>query len=329
MKNSISVVIPTYAPDLNNISNTIQSVWDCSEQSNLDVEIIVVDNGPNPTKDLKSAVETLGCLYKYTDVVGANHARNLGASMSAGDILYFTDDDCILLEGCLDNILKVHQYGEFLVGGKVVLKYESAVPDWMCHSFESMLAKLDLTNDNLIGGTILDITDDPAKYIVSANMSIKRVVFNMMDGFDERHGYFGKTELAPNDELTLINNCRNSNMIRVVYTNSSVVEHIIPEERTTEEYFYKRYYGQGLADSRTTESSYKQMFPDSDLETVLTNTVLKKTLLSNWLPDIFQNSLEKKKFASKEAKRNFIRIFVNCTNQYIQAVKDYMEKSDG
>ena len=325
MKNSISVVIPTYAPDLNKISNTIQSVWDCSEKSNLDVEIIVVDNGPNPTQDLKSAVETLGGFYKYTDAVGANHARNLGASMSANDILYFTDDDCILLDGCLDNILKVHEYGEFLVGGKVVLKYESVVPDWMCYSFECMLAKLDLTKDNLIGGSVLDITNDPAKYIVSANMSIKRVVFNMLNGFDERHGYFGKTELAPNDEIALINNCRSSNMIRVVYTDSSVVEHIIPEERTTEEYFYKRYYGQGLADSRTTESSYKEMFPDSDLETILTNTVLKKALLSNWWSDIFQMSLDKKKFANKEAKRNFIRIFVNCSNSYIEAVQDYIK----
>lgn len=91
MSNNISVIIPGY-----NCAQTIhiclQSVFS-SDYS--DYEVIVVDD--NSSDDTGLIVEQFPCrLIKLPEHKGAGYARNIGAHTADGDILFFTDADCVL-----------------------------------------------------------------------------------------------------------------------------------------------------------------------------------------------------------------------------------------
>jgi hypothetical protein len=326
----ISVIIPTHEPNIGTITKTLKSIQRDIKHWKLIEDVIIVDNGPSHTPHLQNLVDQFGYKYVYTDKTGANHARNLGVSHASGNILFFTDDDCILDWDCLHDHHELHTNQNCVVGGKVNLKYEADPPQWMCSAFEHMLAKLDWTPTGIVGDTVLDITDDPGKYIVSANMSIGKAAFNLLGGFDERHGYSGKRILSPNDEMMLLHKCRESNCIKVLFTSSAEINHLIPKSRLTEEYFYKRYYGQGVADCNLAVCSefldkLDHPIDPKDYELIVTNTVLKQALCSSWFGDILEESLEKKGDIGKNETRELVKIYTNCVSYYIRGVRDFID----
>ena len=66
-------------------------------------EVIVVDNAPT-TDATRRLCDSLDVTYLLEPVAGASRARNLGIKASAGDLIAFTDDDCVVdpawLAGC-------------------------------------------------------------------------------------------------------------------------------------------------------------------------------------------------------------------------------------
>jgi|GEM_PF-163690 len=85
-----SVVIPTYArhQQLDRVMARL------SAQVEQDFEVIVVDQSDMPWPGRHRAFG-FPVVYCHTPVKGAVRARNTGASLAAGDILAFTDDDCL------------------------------------------------------------------------------------------------------------------------------------------------------------------------------------------------------------------------------------------
>jgi glycosyltransferase involved in cell wall biosynthesis/GT2 family glycosyltransferase len=85
-----SVVIPTYArhQQLDRVMARL------SAQVEQDFEVIVVDQSTTPWPGRHRAFG-FPVVYCHTPVKGAVRARNTGASLAAGDILAFTDDDCL------------------------------------------------------------------------------------------------------------------------------------------------------------------------------------------------------------------------------------------
>jgi GT2 family glycosyltransferase len=57
-------------------------------------EIIVVDNDPGEL-DCRDLVEAVGARYLREDRRGLDHARTTGLEAAAGDLVAFTDDDCV------------------------------------------------------------------------------------------------------------------------------------------------------------------------------------------------------------------------------------------
>jgi glycosyltransferase involved in cell wall biosynthesis len=64
------------------------------------LEIIVVDNDPD-REDCQAEVERAGLRYLREDRRGLDNARNAGLSAARGDVVLFTDDDCVPPEGWL------------------------------------------------------------------------------------------------------------------------------------------------------------------------------------------------------------------------------------
>jgi glycosyltransferase involved in cell wall biosynthesis len=95
----MSVIIPC-----RNVEKTIglclESVFACADSN---FEVIVVDDAS--TDGSRAIIENAPCTLVRLEVhAGAGAARNIGAAKSRGDILFFTDADCILPQDLLKNI---------------------------------------------------------------------------------------------------------------------------------------------------------------------------------------------------------------------------------
>ena len=64
------------------------------------LEVIVVDNDPGE-EDSRDRVEAAGLRYVREDRRGLDNGRNAGIRAARGDIVLFTDDDCVLSPGWL------------------------------------------------------------------------------------------------------------------------------------------------------------------------------------------------------------------------------------
>jgi glycosyltransferase involved in cell wall biosynthesis len=58
-------------------------------------EVIVVDNAPPPGRDCRALVDRAGARYVREDAPGLNNARRAGVAASTGELVAFTDDDCL------------------------------------------------------------------------------------------------------------------------------------------------------------------------------------------------------------------------------------------
>ncbi len=106
----ISVIIPTYNRS-EKLKKCIDSIL-VQDFSKKKYEIIVVDdcsndNSINILKDFELQNQNLK--YKVLSKrKGPGNARNLGVEFSSGDILVFTDSDCILDKNYLNTVLELH-----------------------------------------------------------------------------------------------------------------------------------------------------------------------------------------------------------------------------
>lgn len=102
MKKNISVVVPTFNSS-RTLINTIQA---CLQQDypKGELEVIVVDDGS--TDDTKEKVGDLPVVYLYQRNSGPAAARNTGWRQARGEIIFFTDADCIPQEGWVSKLLR-------------------------------------------------------------------------------------------------------------------------------------------------------------------------------------------------------------------------------
>jgi len=105
----ISIIIPTHnrSHDLKMCINNI-----LKQKINEELELIIVDDGS--TDQTKKIVMSLCKKHKHLkylrqDNKGPAAARNLGAKIAKGDIICFTDDDCIPDKDWIKSVLRAHK----------------------------------------------------------------------------------------------------------------------------------------------------------------------------------------------------------------------------
>jgi glycosyltransferase involved in cell wall biosynthesis len=101
MEKKISIVVPNY-----NGADTIGECLTAAFASKYnDFEVVVVDDcsGDNSVEIIKKFPCKLICLEKRS---GTSRARNIGAQNSTGDVIFFTDADCLVQEDTLSIINK-------------------------------------------------------------------------------------------------------------------------------------------------------------------------------------------------------------------------------
>jgi glycosyltransferase involved in cell wall biosynthesis len=217
-------------------------------------EIVLVDNAS--TDDTPKLIARLVALNPRVRRMkeprrGAHFARNAGATVSLGEILYFTDDDMIAEPDLLTKIVVPFSMDANIgaATGRVLPKWETEPPVWVLTHCRNALLSLNDLGESLI------VTDrDPG--VFSCHEAILRDVFFRAGGFnpDTNAGeYVGDNETGLNIKVRNLG-------YRFAYVGEAVTHHVIPASRMTQAYLNGRFADQGFCDSYT---DYRKIRPSA------------------------------------------------------------------
>ncbi|MDH7477946.1 MAG: glycosyltransferase [Candidatus Bathyarchaeota archaeon] len=183
----ISVIVP-----VKNGAAHIKELLDSLMQIDYDkdkLEIIVVDG--NSTDNTREIVSQYPVKLLLEERPGLNAARNTGIKNSSGEIVAFTDADCIIPKNWLSRIVddfRGFQVG--CVGGNVVGYYDSFLSHYSDESFIPVMRIFRKKE-------ALNSVKPPQKYPAGCNMALRRDALNKVGLFDEGIKYgFDEDELV-------------------------------------------------------------------------------------------------------------------------------------
>jgi O-antigen biosynthesis protein len=228
----ISVVVCTY-----NRSSKICRCLDAllsQTMKRADYEIIVVNDGSrDKTAEVLSKYEGSVKVITNNPNQGVSKARNVGVSKTKSEIIAFTDDDCKPDEYWLESLLLAYSSPKIAgVGGKIIpyrtdkwlLEYYEAnnplahLPISLARSSGIFYRLLQYLKRSFLLSHLPDHGAD-LFMIVSANMSVRRSVFNAVGGFDTSIHWGGEDE----DFWKRVRNLKS--IARLRYNPSALIRH--------------------------------------------------------------------------------------------------------
>lgn len=214
----ISVIVPV----LNEESHIKKCIDSLVNQEFLNYEIIIIDNG---SKD-----NTMNLIKKYENVIllsenrkGSYIARNRGINLAKGEIIAFTDADCIVHKNWLKELYK--GFSNVNIGCVV----GSIVP----YQGKNIVEIYSRNKDILSQKTTLDTKFLP--YGQTANVAFKKDVFNIIGMFDEIQIYGGDADIAWRMQL--------NTDYKLIYNDDAIIQH---RHRTTFKGLFKQQFRYGF-----------------------------------------------------------------------------------
>lgn len=238
----VSIIIPTYNR-ASMLGMTLESFVNLDYPQNR-FEILVTDNNsPDKTRQVvdnwidKSPVRIR---YLFEERQGVHYARNSAAMVADGDILYFTDDDMLAEPMLLKELVKLFSIAPSIgtATGRVLPRWESPPPDWILKlCYNGLLSIFDSLGECIKIG-------DYDFGVYSCHQAIRREALFRAGGFNPEStvtDYIGDGETGLNIKLKALG-------YRFGYNGKSVIYHMIPRSRMTQDYLNKRLANQGSAD---------------------------------------------------------------------------------
>ena len=304
-KFDISVIICTY-----NRCESLNDLLGCflSQQTDgqFDYEIIVIDN--NSKDDTKRLIESFipkfnGKLrYLYEPKQGKPYALNLGIKEARGQVIAFTDDDCLLEKNYINNIykdFKNYASGIGLMGGKISphwvdgsqpklldkfypkLRMEEIEwsgddkPKWLNEFF---LGPLGILN---YGENFMRIDFKDPKLFYGANLIIKREVL-------ERHGYFDTNKILGQDSEICARLLKAG--VKGLYNPQLNIYHKIKIARGRPSHYYRWHYIRGKHEYKE-EGQVKKLFYPLGIPMYLIRISLGLFIKSFFVQSVYQKIL--------------------------------------
>ncbi len=237
----ISVVIPTYNPNLERLEATLEGL---SRQSlaHDQWELLIVDNASHPPVDVHWCAARTGHPLRVVrePVSGLTHARLLGVKEALAEFIVFCDDDNVLRPNYLESalhLLNAHP-DVGVAGGKCRPKYLTTPPAW----FRDGLAPLgcrDLGNDpqSFTGGEYMARRQYPDCAPIGAGMIFRRSSIKAWMGTVGKTGISDRKRknLSSAGDCDIVLHALDAGYT-VAYWPNLVLEHLIPGSRLTSAY---------------------------------------------------------------------------------------------
>ncbi len=161
----ISIVIPAF-----NAEKTLPACLEaCLSQTHPETEIIVVDDGSSDRTAALAGEYPEIKLFRQSNA-GPAAARNHGAKMARGDIVAFTDSDCVPRRDWLEKLLAGFDDNVAGVGGS----YDIQNPQ--CLLARLVQAEIEARHAQMT---------ESADFLGSFNVAYRRCAFESVNGFDE------------------------------------------------------------------------------------------------------------------------------------------------
>ncbi len=224
-KYRVSIIIPMY-----NASKTIiENLKSLEKQTYKNFEVIIVDDGS--TDDSISKIKNFRDKSKLTIPIakqknmGPASARNKGAKHANGDILLFTDADCILPNNWVKEMIDPIDEQNNIIGahcGYEIKNKKSLIARYIDYETKKR-------HSNIRG----KITDSVGTY----SFSIKKETFKEMDGFDTSY------KTASGEDFDFSYKLSNNNY-KIYFTGKTFAYHFHPESflKYLKQQFYRGFW---------------------------------------------------------------------------------------
>ena len=221
---AVSVIVPVL-----NSEATIRDLLESLIRVDYDegkLEVIFVDGGS--TDKTREIIQEYPVKLILESRRGLNLARNVGFKSSQGDILLFTDSDCVVPTDWARRMVRNFEEAEVgCVGGSTSRHKDSFLSKYADDSLMPVLRKFKKRE-------VLENVEPPLRYPAGCNMAFRRSAVEEVNGFDEEihHGF---------DEDELVERICNAGY-RMVLDPETVIEH---QYRGTFASFLKRTFNYG------------------------------------------------------------------------------------
>jgi glycosyltransferase involved in cell wall biosynthesis len=205
-------------------------------------EIITVDNAStDDTKQVITAFKSSGNInYIHDPFIGLSHARNTGWRNASGQYVAYLDDDAIAAPNWLQSILTGFRTvfpRPASVGGRISPIWETQRPKWLLKEMETYVGIINWSKKPMF-------LTDGKRYLSGSNVSYRTEILQQSPGFDISLGRKDRVLLS-NEEILMQRYLRRRNLA-VWYDPGIHVSHHVKPLCMKKEWFYRRYYWQGV-----------------------------------------------------------------------------------
>lgn len=238
-----SVVICVYTEERwDQLCAAIQSV---RVQSLPSTEIIVVVDYNRALYERLTAAMPDVTVAENTETKGLSGARNTGSALARGEVIAFLDDDATAHPDWLKFMDDTYANPAVTgVGGLTVPNWQTARPWWMPEEF-----------DWVVGCNYLGMPPSgvPVRNLLGGNMSFRREVFDIVDGFQAGIGRSAsKRPLGCEETEFCIRLRQRSPGTVLVMDHRAIIWHLVSDKRCRFSYFLSRCYAEGISKAQVT-----------------------------------------------------------------------------
>ena len=206
--------------------------------------IIVVDHNPALYKRLVAVMPDV-TVVENREEKGLSGGRNTGTAMTQGEIIAFLDDDAAADTDWLKFLAEDFANPDIKgVGGLTLPNWQTSRPWWMPEEF------LWVIGSNYKG---MPPSGVPVRNLLGGNMSFRREVFDLVDGFQTGVGRTAESlPLGCEETLFCIRLRQRSPGSLLVMEHRAKVWHYVPDSRCRFSYFLSRCYAEGISKALVT-----------------------------------------------------------------------------
>lgn len=222
---AISVIIPSHNRK-EQLKECLYSIFNQNYSRPQDIEVIVINDGSNDGTELlldKISGES-PFIFKFFNQMksGSYSARNFGIKNSKGNVICFTDDDCIANEDWLKELIKGFENQDVgCVCGEILGRGGTSLVDRFSSRFNILSQKRTLSHEFL-------------PFSQTANTAYRREVFDAIGYFDENLVSGGDADFGW--RMQIYTN------FKLVFNEDAVVYH---KHRTTLKGLFRQYFRYG------------------------------------------------------------------------------------